>query len=176
MALAALVLAACAKNIDNREAVQAGIIRDVAKRGVNVEQMDVNVTSVSFRGNEADAMVSFVPKGGAPNSGVSMKYTLERVKDEWAIKGRAGSGHGMNGSELPGQQPLPTGVPGARTPSAPDGHLMPSTPTNRPLDQDYGSKTNANQSHGGPGSRDQTDKLPAGHPPVQSGANPGNKQ
>ena len=61
--LAALCLAGCSKNIDTPEAVKEGVIKDIAKK-VDVQAMDVNVDSVSFREKEADAKVSFRPKGG----------------------------------------------------------------------------------------------------------------
>ena len=60
--LAALCLAGCSKNIDTPEAVKEGVIKDIAKK-VDVQSMDVNVDSVSFREKEADAKVSFKPKG-----------------------------------------------------------------------------------------------------------------
>ena len=59
LCLAALLLAGCAKNIDNPEAVKEGIVKDIAKK-VDVGNMDVNVDSVSFRDSGADATVSFL--------------------------------------------------------------------------------------------------------------------
>jgi hypothetical protein len=85
-ALALLALAGCSKNIDTTDAVKQGVLRDIPK-DVNVGNMDVNVTSVSFRGQEADAVVSFAPRGGPPM--MSMNYTMERKANEWHIKKRA---------------------------------------------------------------------------------------
>ena len=110
--LAFLMLVACGSNLDNKEAVQRGIIQDVAKRA-DVESMDVNVTSVSFRGKEADAVVSFSPKGGPANSGITMRYTLERGRDGWTVKGRSQADikrHAGGVGEAPGGQ-LPAGHP-----------------------------------------------------------------
>ena len=84
--LALLALAGCSKNIDTTDAVKQGVLRDIPK-DVNVGAMDVNVASVSFRGQEADAVVSFAPKGGPPM--MSMNYTMERKGNEWHIKKRA---------------------------------------------------------------------------------------
>jgi len=81
-----VTLTGCSKNIDNLEAVKQGVLRDIPK-DVNVGAMDVNVVSVSFRGQEADAVVSFAPKGGPPM--MSMNYTMERKSNEWHIKKRA---------------------------------------------------------------------------------------
>ena len=76
------------RNIDTTEAVKQGVIRDIAKN-VNVGAMDVNVVSVRFRDKEADAVVSFAPKGGTAAQGMTMNYTLERQGNEWHIKKRA---------------------------------------------------------------------------------------
>lgn len=83
----ALVLGGCAKNIDNKEAVQAGVKKYVAGKGINVDQMDVNVNTVTFHGTKAEAAVAFAPKGGG--SGVATNYQLEREKDEWVVKSRS---------------------------------------------------------------------------------------
>jgi hypothetical protein len=110
--IAVLALAGCSKNIDNKDAVAASVKKYVAGKGINVDQMNVNVNTVSFHGNQADAQVAFVPKGGG--SGVSANYQLERVKDEWVVKSRSTMNtldhtRGMPGAEtVPGQQ-LPPG-------------------------------------------------------------------
>ena len=107
-----LLLSGCAKNIDTKEAVQDGVRKGVAKRGIDVDQMDVNVTSVSFHGKTADATVAFAVKGSPATSGVSVNYQLERVKDEWVVKSRApmnAAGHTQGGA-LPGSS-LPPGHP-----------------------------------------------------------------
>lgn len=110
--LAFLMLLACGPNIDNKEAVQRGIIQDVGKRA-DIGSMDVNVTSVSFRGKEADAVVSFAPKGGPASSGITMRYTLERGSNGWVVKDRSQADikrHAGGVPETPGNQ-LPAGHP-----------------------------------------------------------------
>ncbi len=138
--MAALILAGCAKNIENREAVQSAVTKYVSTHsGINVDQMDVNVTNVTFHDNNADATVAFVPKGSPAGSGVTFKYQLERVKDEWEVKSRSGmeNAHtGTGGSELPGKQGT-AGEKGAMT-NSPDGHSMPTAPGHPPLDGAYG--------------------------------------
>ncbi|MBV8819136.1 MAG: hypothetical protein JO022_12315 [Acidobacteriaceae bacterium] len=115
-AFAAFFLAGCSKSIDTPEAVKQGVIRDLSKR-VDVQNMDVNVNSVSFRGKEAEALVSFAPKGGNPSSGLTMRYTLEREGNEWRIKGRSQGDlnrHTQGMTEHPGeggQMQLPPGHP-----------------------------------------------------------------
>jgi hypothetical protein len=129
----ALVLAGCAKNIDNKEAVQEGVRKGVVKRGIDPNQMDVDVTSVQFHGSTADATVSFRAKGQPAGGGLTVNYTLDRVKDEWVVKSRAPMstmGH-TQGSELPGTG----GSAGAIGDLAisPDGHATPNTGGTAPL-------------------------------------------
>lgn len=107
---AVLCLAGCSKNIDTPEAVKEGVINDIAKKGMDVKAMDISVDSVSFRAKEADAVVSFRPKGAAPGSqGVTMNYTLDRDGDAWKIKSRNMEGH--NQQQPPGSSALPPGHP-----------------------------------------------------------------
>jgi len=110
--LAALVLAGCSKNIDTPEAVKAGVIKDIAKK-VDVQSMDVSVDSVSFREKEADAKVSFKPKGAAASQSITMNYALERQGDEWHIKSRNMQSHDQQQPGAPGQTALPPGHPAA---------------------------------------------------------------
>jgi len=105
--LAALCLAGCSKNIDTPEAVKEGVIKDIAKK-VDVGAMDVNVDSVSFREKEADAKVSFKPKGAPASQSIVMNYSLERQGDEWRIKSRNMQAHEQ---QQPGQTALPPGHP-----------------------------------------------------------------
>ncbi len=111
-----LFLTSCAKNIDNKDAVQEGVRKGVAQRGIDVNQMDVNVTSVNFHGKTADATVAFAAKGSPASTGVSVNYQLERVKDEWVVKSRAPmSGVGHTGA-TGGAGALPPGHPSMESP------------------------------------------------------------
>lgn len=120
--LAALLVAGCSKNIDTTEAVKEGIIKDIAKK-VDVGNMDINVDSVSFRENEADATVSFMPKGGGASQAMIMTYKLERNGDEWRIKSRNMQNHAQQPQQ---QQQAASGAlpPGHPTVTAP----KPGTP------------------------------------------------
>jgi hypothetical protein len=124
--LAAVFLTGCAKNIDTSEAVRAGVIKDIAKK-VDIQSMDVSVDSVSFREKEADAKVSFRPKGGDPSQSIVMNYSLERQGDEWHIKSR-----NMQGTHV---QPPADGAaalhPGHPGPSS-GGPLPPGHPAVNP--------------------------------------------
>jgi hypothetical protein len=110
-ALAFVALSGCSKNIDTLEAVKQGVLHDIPK-DVNVGAMDVNVVSVSFRGQEADAVVSFAAKGSPPM--MSMNYTMERKNNEWHIKKRANGDLQKHAAQAP-----PDGGSGAPMPTAP---------------------------------------------------------
>ncbi len=137
--VAALFLAACKKDIQTEDAVRQGILNYLAKRS-DLSSMDVTVTKVSFRQNEADATVHFQAKNSsAPGTGLDMSYVLERKGNDWVVKGRAaGMGHGgaMGGAA----NPHGMGAPGMPTPEQmptpgqmPPGH--PAVPTTPPPGQ-----------------------------------------
>jgi hypothetical protein len=127
--LAALLLAACSKNIDTTEAVRDGIIKDISKT-IDVASMNVTVDSVSFREKEADATVSFTAKGAPGSQAMVMSYALERQGDEWHIKSRSMvTPHDQPQSgqtALPPGHPGVTGAPPPGTP-LPPGHPQPGT-------------------------------------------------
>ncbi len=96
--------------------------------------MDINVVSVAFRGEEADATVAFQPKDGSGSGGMSIRYTLEKKGNRWVVKGK-GSGHaggqGGMGSGMgsgPGSG-MGSGGMGGMGGAMPPGHpAVPSTP------------------------------------------------
>ncbi len=104
---------------------------------LNMSAMDVEVTNVTFSGNQADAAVSITPKG-TPGGGMSVNYHLEQDGTKWVVKGRkdaGGSPHGggaMPGGAAPtGENPHGGAMPGAENPHGampPDasGGKMPS--------------------------------------------------
>ncbi len=123
MLAAALLLAGCATDIQSKEAVRQGVIDHLSGRaGLDLGSMTIEVTSVTFRGDEADATVSFQAKGTSdPASGMQMQYTLERKGNRWAVKSKTGAGgvHGEGGM-------MPQSPHGAG--EAPSGALPPGHP------------------------------------------------
>jgi hypothetical protein len=98
--------------------VLQGVMEHLTKNtGLDLTSMDVEITSLSFRGGEADALVSFRPKGSG-DPGMQMKYTLESKDAKWAVKGRAESGSSPHSGTpaAPGGQ-LPAGHPPINPPS-----------------------------------------------------------
>ena len=112
IALLVIGFCSCGNKLQTREAVEKGIRKGVSDRGVNVDAMDVTVGNVSFHGNQADATVSFTPKGGKLSDGLTMRYTLEQREGQWVIVGRSQ----MDMSKHAGS----TQTPGAATGSGPD--------------------------------------------------------
>ena len=68
--------------------------------------MDVNVDSVSFRDDGADAHDQLPAERRAPSQSMTMKYQLERQGDEWHVKSRNMESHGEQ-AQQPGQQAPP---------------------------------------------------------------------
>jgi hypothetical protein len=93
--VALLNLVGCGKDINNKEAVKAAIVKRVAKTGFDVNAMTLDVTNVSFHDRDAVATVAFIPKGGPGQSAVTFKYNLHREKDEWIATGLAQGGTNM---------------------------------------------------------------------------------
>jgi hypothetical protein len=137
---AALLLISCGKDIQNNEAVRQAVVEDLTRRqaqtGLDMNTMQVDVSSVSFRKNAADAVVSFTPKN-AEGGGLRMNYVLERKGDKWVVTGRQASGMSSHGNvPLPDAgdgtgQALPPGHP-AVDPKAGTGTALP--PGHPPVD------------------------------------------
>jgi hypothetical protein len=113
-----LGLLACAKNIQTNEAVRKGVVDHLAKNSsLSLDSMDIEVQTVTFRENEADATIAFKPKNVPGDQGMAMRYTLERKGNEWVVKSKADSGAGhatmppsAEGVELPpGHPPTSSG-------------------------------------------------------------------
>src|SRR5258708_38131183 len=92
-ALAAVLVmgagAACKRSIDNQEAVRPAVIDYLAKRSnLNVSALNGDVTSVTFRSNEADPLVANTARGAAPAQPTAMRYTPGRERSYWAGTGK----------------------------------------------------------------------------------------
>jgi hypothetical protein len=119
IAVAALALGCGGdRNLQSQEAVRQGVIDHLSKRtDLNVNSMSVDVMSVSFREDEADATVAIRLKGGGPDQTMQMRYTLERQGNQWIVKGRSEAGDGHAGAE-----------PGMVSPHGGAGDLPPGHP------------------------------------------------
>lgn len=77
---------------------------------LNMSAMNVEVTSVTFNGNQADASVSITPKT-APGGGMSVNYHLEQQGSKWVVVGRKDAGGAPHGGGA-----VPAGAPGGENP------------------------------------------------------------
>jgi hypothetical protein len=132
LAAAAMLLAGCAKNIDNADAVKQGVIDYLQQRkaetGLDMNLMQVDVVAVSFEKDQARATVMFRPKSGADAAGMKMAYTLDRKGSKWVVAGRSDSGGNPHGGAMsaPDGSQLPPGHPampqGSGAGALPPGH------------------------------------------------------
>lgn len=124
--VALVVMAGCSKNIQTNDAVKAGVVKHLTQNsGLNMSAMDIEVTAVTFKDNEAEATVGFKPKGGGAASGMSMRYTLEKKGSEWVVKKKADSGMG-HGMAVPSG--MPGGMPGGMPADAAHGGAAAAKP------------------------------------------------
>lgn len=123
----------------SKEKVQAAIVERLqSKTGLNVNDLDVNTTAVSFDKNMAYATVAIHPKGDSQVShGMAMKYTLEDRDGKWVVVKLSSPGGGSTGT-VPGSSPMGHG--------AGDDQLPPGHPSVAP----GGSEALPNP-HGAPG-------------------------
>ena len=117
----AALLAACSRDIQNTEAVRQGVVDYLrarqAETGLNVDMMQVEVTSVSFQRDEARTTVLFRPKTGG--GGMQMSYSLDRKGDKWVVRGHGDSGANPHGGSSSSPPQLPLIQP---PPALPEGH------------------------------------------------------
>ena len=131
LGLSITVLSGCKRDIQSTDAVRRGVMAYLSKRS-DLLSMDVNVTNVAYRQNEATATVHFQAKGSnTPGSGMDMRYVLERKGNEWVVRGRAGGdAHGAQ-SAPSGVSPAGEGSIGAMPQTLPPGH-PPVNPDKKP--------------------------------------------
>jgi hypothetical protein len=126
---AMLATISCSKDIQNSDAVKQGVLDYLHARnsqtGLNMDAMQIDVTSISFQRDVARAAVIFTPKG-MPGGGMEMNATLDRKGAKWVVRGHLEGGsvqHGAGG--MP--SPLPPGHPavpndGSQPTALPPGH------------------------------------------------------
>jgi hypothetical protein len=109
------LLAACSKDIQNKDAVRGAVVDYLkerqAKTGLNVDQVQVDVTTMTFSstGDQVLANVMVTPKAGG--AGMQIPYTLDRKGSKWVVRARAENGENPHGAA--GLPALPPGHPAA---------------------------------------------------------------
>ena len=97
------------------------MIEYLASKGMTEQMMDIDVKSVAFHGDEAEAQISFRPKGQPESTGFQAPYLLAKKGGGWTVKGRKSGGasqHGAGGMPqgMGGGTPNPHGAaPGGGT-------------------------------------------------------------
>jgi hypothetical protein len=129
-----LALAACNSAKKNNDAVRQGVIDYLAQKGLNVQGMDVAISNLDMKGNQADATVNITPKGGNASQGMSMKYHLEERDNKWAVVGRQDTGASPHGGGMPPAGAASPHGGGAMPPAAPGA--APSAPGKMPSPED----------------------------------------
>jgi hypothetical protein len=142
------VLAGCKKQESDADAIRSGINQHLAGlKTLNLGAMDMNITSISIQGNEAQAQVEFKAKTGAPQgAGMQVAYSLEKQNGLWVVKNSQPSGGSV-------QHPAPGENSGTNDAGPSSGSL----PNLRELVPGGGN--------GSPGA------LPPGHPRVNTQGN-----
>jgi hypothetical protein len=123
LALVSCVLTGCNRASQSKEAIRQGVI-DYVSGKVNIGAMDVDVVSIDFKGNEADATVAFKAKGSDASSGLQMRYTLEQKSGKWVVKDKAQAGGSPHGArpEPGGMEPGANPHGGSGSGELPAGH------------------------------------------------------
>lgn len=121
-----------AANLNSKEAIRKAVVEHLSTRkglDLDMSAMDLEIGDVSFRTDEAEAAVSFRPKGSQA-AAMTMKYQLTREGSAWKVRPKAGgtshgAGAGAEGAPNPhggaGSVELPAPLPGAGT-AMPPGH------------------------------------------------------
>ena len=87
-----LSLAACHRGLDNnKEAVRQGVIDYLAGKGYNIQGMTIDIASVKFDGQQAEAVASISPKGGPSGSGMTIPYKLQQKDGKWVVSASTGT-------------------------------------------------------------------------------------
>jgi hypothetical protein len=112
-----LCLAGCHRGVESNDAVRQGVLDYLATKGMTAAAMDINVTSVKFDGDKADATVSFAAKGSGAAQ-MTIQYHLEMKDNKWVVVSRKDAGQH-------GAAQLPAGsAPQGGTPDNPHGGAM----------------------------------------------------
>jgi hypothetical protein len=120
---------ACKSKPDDKEAIKAGVIKHLASvQGLNVPNMEVNVTQYSITGNQATSQIEIRAKTGDNSGGtMNLSYKMEKRGDEWVVLKGAPAG-GTLKHPAPGE--MPSGA-------LPPGHPSTSGDTGGPVHPDF---------------------------------------
>ena len=107
--------------LENEAAVRQALDRYLASRpNLNMQGMELQISGIQFRGQQAQADVVFKAKGGDAKGTMSMRYTLHRKGDRWEVEPQSAAHGGAGGGMAPpaGSAPpseMPPGHPPVKT-------------------------------------------------------------
>ena len=108
-------LAGCHRGAENNDAVRQGVLDYLATKGMTAASMDINLVSVKYNGEAADAVVSFAAKGTGAGQ-MQISYHLEQKDGKWKVEGRQDANQHSGGAVAPG------GAPQGSAPAGADPH------------------------------------------------------
>jgi len=140
------LFAGCKKQESDADAIRSGINQHLASlKTLNLNAMDMNITSVSLQGNQAQAQVEFKPKTGVPQgAGMQVAYSLAKQNGLWVVQSTQPVGGSIQ-HPGPGENP----------------HMSTASPSS-------GSMPNFRDLVPGGGN---SNTLPPGHPPINGQGN-----
>ena len=74
-------------NLNSKDAVRKAVMDHLSQRkglDLNMNAMELDIGDVAFRANDADATVSFRPKG-SQTAAMTMTYSLMRDGSQWKV-------------------------------------------------------------------------------------------
>ena len=109
LGVALLFTVGCKAKPDEREALRLGVVRHLAAvQGLNMPNMEINITQFSVNGNQATAQVEIRAKGAEAAAGsMQLSYSLEKRGDEWIVVKSAPAGGSL---QHPAKGEMPTGA------------------------------------------------------------------
>src|SRR5258708_26863873 len=110
----ALFQTACWNDLKNKDKERQAILSRLEEHsGLDLHNLDVNTTAVTFDKKMAYATVFFHPKNDSKvDGGMTMKYTLADRDGKWVVVNVADSrGHGLAGGAPAATDSLPPGHP-----------------------------------------------------------------
>jgi hypothetical protein len=128
-------LAGCHRGVESNDAVRQGVLDYLATKGMTPASMDINVTSVKFNGDKADATVSFAAKGTGAGQ-MAIQYHLELKDNKWAVVGRGDAGQHGAGQMPPGGAPMGGAAPGMDNPHGGGAMAAPGAGGKMPAPED----------------------------------------
>jgi hypothetical protein len=123
LGVALLFTGACKSKSDDREVIRRGIVQHLSSmQGLNLPNMEINVTQFSVNRNRATAQVEIRAKGAEGASGtMQLAYNLEKRGSEWVVVKSAPAGGSLQ-HPAPGEMPPGAAMP----PGHPDANGSPS--------------------------------------------------